>query len=763
MQLLPGQALVNPNLNSSNQATIRLAADDPNNEKVNSFGTAVVMDGAPISNNANLQVTNTSKLGAEGYFETSSGGGVDLREIPTDNIESVEVIRGIPSVRHGDLTSGAIIVNTKAGKTPFTGKIRSNPTTNQFYLGKGFNLGKKNGNINVDVDFANSQADIRKAFPNYNRYTADVSYSNYFFDNAWSSNSKISGSFTNDQNVNDKDAALEERRYSKDKGLRFTSNGKIRFKNKLSDCIQYSLSATYKEQESYTKSLQSGGLTMLSTAMEEGIYEVPFIPSEYYSETTIYGKPLNLFASLESTKRFKIGEMENKVALGLNWKTDANYGIGRVISFDETIGLYPNSSARPRNYSDIPALNQLSFYLEDEAHLSVFGKMLKIQMGLRFDNIQPTGLTQGEFGTTLLPRINMEYAPFKNFNFRMGYGLSSKSPSLIFLYPDKAYFDAQTYQYYDPNYPSLSRAFISTRIYEADNSSIRSAINRKLEFSINYKLKGNSMNLTYYSEKLSGGFAFVDQFVAFEYTKYNLLYFNGAAGIHLVDTINTSTAIRRDVYKKPVNTRNISTQGIEYAFQSVKIASTGTSFNLSGAWFQSITSDEENAVYINSQYFQGNNLAYIGLYPKNGVKRERHTATLRVIQHIPKISLIASLSLQATFADKSKTIVNNEKPVGFFTISGEYMEISAEELENGDYDFLIREFDDAFYLEVDRPTLFLFSFKLSKEFRKDFMISFYANNALMHNPSYYNRNSGQIEELNPSLFFGAELNFKFKL
>jgi len=124
MQLLPGQLASNPDLNHTNQATLRSTSSDNDDSNVSAQGTAIIMDGSPLSNNANLQVTNTAEIGASGYFATVSGGGVDLRQIPADNIESVEIIRGIPSVKHGDLTSGAVIVNTKAGVTPFSAKKR---------------------------------------------------------------------------------------------------------------------------------------------------------------------------------------------------------------------------------------------------------------------------------------------------------------------------------------------------------------------------------------------------------------------------------------------------------------------------------------------------------------------------------------------------------------------------------------------------------------------------------------------------------------
>ncbi len=45
--------------------------------------------------------------------QTTAGRGVDLRTVSAGNIESMEVIRGIPSVEYGNLTSGVVIVKTR--------------------------------------------------------------------------------------------------------------------------------------------------------------------------------------------------------------------------------------------------------------------------------------------------------------------------------------------------------------------------------------------------------------------------------------------------------------------------------------------------------------------------------------------------------------------------------------------------------------------------------------------------------------------------
>src|SRR5665647_3685014 len=104
MQLVPGQLTLNPNLARTNQVAIRDYNDPRNTTNRNpdsnsAMGTAIIIDGTPVNNDANMQTLNTAGGGtAQGY--STVGQGVDLRKISTDNIESVEVIRGIPSAKY---------------------------------------------------------------------------------------------------------------------------------------------------------------------------------------------------------------------------------------------------------------------------------------------------------------------------------------------------------------------------------------------------------------------------------------------------------------------------------------------------------------------------------------------------------------------------------------------------------------------------------------------------------------------------------------
>src|SRR5690606_22429220 len=178
LQLLPGGISENPSFNNVNKTSIRQYSGD----NTGSLGTSVLINGAPLSNNANLQAMNTATAGVLSGFSTSSGSGVDMRQISADNIESVEVIRGIPSVEYGDLTAGAVLVTTKAGKEPAQLKARINPKLTQFWLGKGFDLGANKGALFADVDFTKANDEQTSAYNAFERVTGNLQYTNTFGD-----------------------------------------------------------------------------------------------------------------------------------------------------------------------------------------------------------------------------------------------------------------------------------------------------------------------------------------------------------------------------------------------------------------------------------------------------------------------------------------------------------------------------------------------------------------------------------------------------
>jgi len=153
LELVPGALLQPPGLDGVQQFGLRAvpigsgsapsagSANGPTASLLASFGTQIVLDGVPVSNNVNLQ-----SLGPRGEltFATAAGGGIDLRSIPAATIERVEVIRGLPSARFGDLTQGVVLVETRAGAIDPESRVRLDARTVEATLLGGRRLLKKN-------------------------------------------------------------------------------------------------------------------------------------------------------------------------------------------------------------------------------------------------------------------------------------------------------------------------------------------------------------------------------------------------------------------------------------------------------------------------------------------------------------------------------------------------------------------------------------------------------------------------------------------
>ena len=81
---------------------------------------------------------------------------MDTTNLSTSNIESIEVITGIPSVEYGDVSGGVVKVNTFKGYTPFQATLSAGPKTKLLALNKGFDMGSKGGNLNISLESTSS-------------------------------------------------------------------------------------------------------------------------------------------------------------------------------------------------------------------------------------------------------------------------------------------------------------------------------------------------------------------------------------------------------------------------------------------------------------------------------------------------------------------------------------------------------------------------------------------------------------------------------
>ena len=159
--LLPGGKTKVPDLTSNNIFSLRDGGSSAGNA---AFGTAIEVDGVRIGNNSSF----------------GNMTGIDTRSISVADIESVEVITGVPSAEYGDLNSGMVKIHTKKGKTPWNVLLSINPRTEQVSFSKGLDLGNDKGIVNISGEWIKATQKLNSPYTSYTRRGFSAGYSNTF-------------------------------------------------------------------------------------------------------------------------------------------------------------------------------------------------------------------------------------------------------------------------------------------------------------------------------------------------------------------------------------------------------------------------------------------------------------------------------------------------------------------------------------------------------------------------------------------------------
>ncbi len=798
LQLIPGNISENPDLSKPGRISIREINDDINS----ALGTAVIIDDIPFSNDGNLQISTNS--------------GIDTRQISVENIESITVDVGIPSAEHGNLTSGTIHIKTKAGGSPYNVKLQTDPHIKQVYLGKGYLLKKDNGVINVDFGYTNSYQHLYKQTDQFKRINATTKYSKTFFRDKSPLNINVKLDFLSslDGEKWDPDMLAEEEHFAKDQNMR----GKISAGWSLNKqfITSLSLDAGYSKtwQEGFEKTLESSssGPNFFSTATTNGEYEIFYGPSSYYSEVTYDGKPFNLYSKLKAKLYRKSDFITNNILLGAEWRTTGNNGDGRIYDLTKPpAGL----GKRPRPFTDIPSLNQFSIFIEDKIEIDIVNTKLNIMAGIRMDNIQPAGIFSTNGSINFDPRVNINYEiwnrnsrySLRNISLRLGYGQTTKAPTLTHLYPDKDYNDIISFNYYPDLIVSTTNVIEDTKNYD-----LEPAKSNKLEAGIDFQINKIKTRITGFYEKHEGGFILDRIYNPMYYRDYDILeagmnpYYIAGEGVYYNDK-NSGNPIALGFeddekfvsYSQYQNASTRIKKGFEYSIDFGKIKALHTSFVINGAWLKTESYSTDAPFWeIEKQTVFSDNTSkdesFAVKYPNQhgfGVIKERLNSNLNIITHIPEIKMLVTLTTQVIWHEKDwRTIYNYNKlytlpelrdylnqPDIFINDNEEdfyyYLPISYKKYDNIEQQYEIVDFENQLnqqsikkkqkYLFGERvlPPLFLCNIKISKDIGQRFKLSFYANNFLNIRPWHLDERSGRYIRRNQEPYFGADIKMQF--
>ncbi len=780
MELIPGGRATDPSFGAPQEIRLREAAPSSSaNYATSALGTQIQVDGIPISNDANLQYS-TSYGSIQEYANVNRG--VDTRAISTDDIESVEIVRGIPSVEYGDLTSGLVKVKRREGGRDLTARFKADMSSKLFSVGKGFER-KGRGDaerttLNINADYLTAASDPRNPRQSYQRLTGSVRFGRHWQGSAYRYSAggslDYTGSFDNKKSDQDLDNGLGgpvERYKSNYNRTQFAATFAVEARHRQffhSLDLTASFSAEFDRIDRW-RFVETGSDFAKTWGTEPGEYDAVIIPASYDATLLVDGKPFYGYAKAVATFNADTERSRNTLRVGADWSMDKNYGRGLV--FDVARPFSPQMDSRPRAYDAIPALHKLSFFLEDATTLALGDFRVEATGGVRAASMFNLGrryTIQGKFYFD--PRANVVVAlprfhvAGRNLTLRLGGGVGwhTKFPTMDSLYPDTEYFDFTQLNYWPAN-PALRR--INLRLYTLDptNYDLRAARNFKWEVRLDAGWNDNQLSVTYFREDMTSGFRTTSDYRSFTFRDYDetAIDMEQLDGPPSLDGIPYTEETRLGGYSRSTNGSRTEKSGIEFAFTSQRIRAIATRVTVTGAYFRTNYSNMHPEYLLPTSAPGGQTYPYVGYYfSTDGYLREMCNTNFLLDTQIPRLKLILSTSFQCMWFLGSRNTPVSAWPISYLDENLVSHPFTAESAADGLLSALVRDSDPTLWRYVTTPFSMNVNLKITKKLYRDKMaVALFVNKLLDYTPDYHTSDGRHIRrEVTP--YFGMELNIK---
>lgn len=780
MELIPGGRATDPSFGAPQEIRLREAAPSSSaNYATSALGTQIQVDGIPISNDANLQYS-TSYGSIQEYANVNRG--VDTRAISTDDIESVEIVRGIPSVEYGDLTSGLVKVKRREGGRDLTARFKADMSSKLFSVGKGFER-KGRGDaerttLNINADYLTAASDPRNPRQSYQRLTGSVRFGRHWQGSAYRYSAggslDYTGSFDNKKSDQDLDNGLGgpvERYKSNYNRTQFAATFAVEARHRQffhSLDLTASLSAEFDRIDRW-RFVETGSDFAKTWGTEAGEYDAVIIPASYDATLLVDGKPFYGYAKAIAIFNADTERSRNTLRVGADWSMDKNYGRGLV--FDVARPFSPQMDSRPRAYDAIPALHKLSFFLEDATTLALGDFRVEATGGVRAASMFNLGrryTIQGKFYFD--PRANVVVAlprfhvAGRNLSLRLGGGVGwhTKFPTMDSLYPDTEYFDFTQLNYWPAN-PALRR--INLRLYTLDptNYDLRAARNFKWEVRLDAGWNDNQLSVTYFREDMTSGFRTTSDYRSFTFRDYDetAIDMEQLDGPPSLDGIPYTEERRLGGYSRSTNGSRTEKSGIEFAFTSQRIRAIATRITVTGAYFRTNYSNMHPEYLLPTSAPGGQTYPYVGYYfSTDGYLREMCNTNFLLDTQIPRLKLILSTSFQCMWFLGSRNTPVSAWPISYLDENLVSHPFTAESAADGLLSALVRDSDPTLWRYVTTPFSMNVNLKITKKLYRDKMaVALFVNKLLDYTPDYHTSDGRHIRrEVTP--YFGMELNIK---
>ena len=773
LELLPGGRSADPSLNAPNNIHIRELSTGNSNYATSSLGTSFVIDGAPVSTNANMQYL----AGAWDDVATkrdNTNAGVDMRTISTDDIERVEVVRGIPSVEYGDLTSGLVKIERRRGGHDIRFRLKADMGSKLFYAAKDFEWEQRRLTLNVSADYLDAKADPRNSYENYKRLTLSTrlhkSWEKEAYALALTCNLDFTKSLDNDKEDVDQTYSAEDSYKSRYDRYAILSALKLNMKrSSWFKSAELSFSTSLEsDQIERTRLVQLSRMTVAPLSKEEGENDAVILPFKYIGHHKVEGMPLNAFAKLNARLQVPNNTVSNTLLVGADWNLDKNYGRGQV--FDPLKPVYTGISSRQRSLKDIPANHRLSFYVEENLKWPTAIGSFELAAGIRATtmlNLSKDYTMNGKFYWD--PRANIGYSLPKFTLFGQptfvrlaaGIGQHTKMPTMEQLFPDMMYIDFIQLNYYHDN-PDYRRINLMTYVVNPRNTALEPARNLKKEITLDVNVGGNRLSVTAFLEKMTSGFRTQSYYRTYQYKQYDASGINAATLTAPPALADLPYTVVNELagYGNYTNGSMTLKEGIEYTLETKRFPVILTRLTINGAYFRTTYDNSIVDSYRPSQVIDNRQIQYVGLYANDdGSVRQSFNTNFTLDTDIPRLKLGFSVSAQCLWFTTSRRKEVSNYPVQYIAPDGSIHDWQDSDADDMYLRWLVRDYSPSQFEENRVPFAMNVNIKVTKKLFGDRLhIAMFCNKLLDYTPDYVSRGTTIRRHVTP--YFGLEMNIK---
>ena len=769
LSLIPGGRSFDPDFSKVNTISLRQCSNEYNT----SLGTSFSIDGSPISNNANFQniIGESINLASVNYNASITNKGVDMRKISTDDIEKIQIIRGIPSVIYGDITSGVVIIDRIHKPIKLKIRFKGDPGSKLLYVAKGgaFN----SGILNMSCSYLHSNKDPRNLLQSYSRITYSVRYFSIIdkdkYQIKFSTNVDYTGSFSLNKRDIDASRSKIDSYSSIDHGLNLSTKSSLLYKKEkffrkieLKTTINYSNNTIKRSNQVYA----SRPIPLPS--VNDGRREAIFLPLVYQSNLEIDNQPLFMFLQLNTYYDVSLWNMANKILLGTEFKYDKNIGDGEI--FNKHFPPNPKRAYRPRPFNSIPAMQKLSFYLEDKLEMKIFSNTLNLIAGVRTNRLLGINSKYSISGKLFFdPRFNIRWSFAKHYvckkpcyvSLNFGLGWQSKLPTLSHLYPGYHYWDFLELNYYAPKKENRTMWMYTTSA-NLCNYDLQPAINKKKEIGLNVSWNKFTFSITAFYEKLSSGFENRERYKRIISRKYDNSSIDLNKGIVKLKPEDFSYELDTMLYtySQYANVNIVKKRGLEYQISSPRIQALKTRITINGAWLYSVIITNGESYKGRTEIFNGQRYPYVGVYNLNrSLIESKFNTNLMFDTYFENFGLIFSVAVEALWFTTKQNGKQNGMPLYYLNKQGVKYQYTEQHKKDDYLKLLYKKYQDDFTAKNRIPIDLAVNIKISKIFKNNIRLACFANSLFNYLPQY-TENNIRVRRTRKIPYFGMELMLK---